>query len=164
MAAKTPTAEIVKFDFKEIAPLELAKIETLEDAVQFMVDRGITPKSIEDFGDGFKVVTKDAKNLLVGKGFFALGWRQFTSDKFAGAQGVALYVITTDGTNEKFCIIDMSTGIAKQIREEIAPLTDGGVLVPNGLTRSDYTTTININGEDKEIQGTTFYLDTSVAA
>lgn len=166
MATKTekPGTEVIKFNFKEIPSTELAQMATVEDAIQYLVDRGITPRSIEDFGDGFKILTREAKSILVGKGFFIVGWRKFVSDKFGMTEGVALYVITTDGTNEKYCIIDLSKGISKQIHEEIAPVTDGGVLVPSGLTRSEYDTVVNINGKDTNVHGVTYYLDKSVAA
>lgn len=165
MATKTAaSAEVVKFDFKEIPTADLARLDNVEDAIQYLVDRGINPTSITEFGDGFAVLTKEAKSKLVGRGFFIIGWRKFVSQKFGATEGVALYVMTTDGTNEKYCIVDMSTGISKQIHEEIAPLTDGGVLVPNGLSRSEYDTTVNINGKDTAVHGVTFYLDKSVAA
>lgn len=154
---KATTKEVAKLEFSDLTPAELRSITTAEEAIELLIARGVTPKSISEFGDGFAILTREAKTKLVGVPFFIVGWRQFTSTKY-DTDGVAVYVITTDGENRKYTIIDTGSGIKRQLIEDIQEPV--GIHVPQGLTRSEYDN----GGPNKDIHGVTFYLDETVPA
>lgn len=151
------STEIAEIDFSSLTAADLRDIGTAEEAMQLLIDRGVTPKIITEFGDGFAVLTGENKSKLVGIPFFIVAWREFESARYS-TNGVAVYAITTDDTNRKFCIIDTGTGIKRQLIEDVQQKV--GIHVPQGLTRSEYDNA----GPDKNIHGVTYYLDTTAAA
>ena len=78
------------------------------------------------------------------------------SDKFEkGGEFVSIYVVDAQGG--KWIINDASTGIYSQCRK----YADKGItslIVRNGLVRSDYEKTVNVDGKDTVINATTYYL------
>lgn len=154
----TKSKEVAKVEFEDLTPAELRSITTAEEAIALLVAKGATPRSISEFGDGFAILVGDeGKKRLVGVPFFIIGWREFQSTKY-NTNGVAMYVITTDGEDRKYTVIDTGTGIKRQILEDIQEPV--GIHVPQGLTRSEYDNA----GPEKNIHGVTYYLDETVPA
>lgn len=109
-----------------------------------------------DFGTGFNVLKN--KDNLVGVPFVVLEWR-FNHSKEFDQEYVAAVVM--DEKNNKHILVDGSTGVCAQLRTVTdAKIADGlpypqaGLIVRNGLTRSDYTKEV----DGKEIAASTYYL------
>lgn len=123
---------------RSITDADLAGITSYEDAARLLDSLGATPVSVEDYGNGFKVVEKDT---LIGVGFVIIQ-AHFRDGEF-GDGFVSLECVTKN--NDKVVINDGSTGIFAQCQMIIAqrtekgdPTPDMGIIVPNGLTKSAY--------------------------
>lgn len=125
----------------------------------------LTGQSVVDLGDvlpSFDVLSKEEKARLVDRDLFLMEWRFNDSDKVIkdgeAAQFVSVLVLDI-ASGEKYVINDGSTGIYSQLRA-VSQRTGrrGGFRVKNGLHRSDYTKTVNIDGKDQVIAATTYYL------
>lgn len=132
---------------------DLRNISSFADAMAAAEAAG----PIEDFGSygtGFQVADK---NTLIGTPMVFLEWR-YNSGDFGVFVSIA--AVTEDG--RKIIINDGSSGICKQLQlvtdERVAkkhPTPCAGLIVRNGLTRSDYTYT---DDKGHEIPAETFYL------
>lgn len=149
-------------DLAKITPAELRSLTSPDELIAFYKAQGITPQDITEFGDGFTVLLGDDKTRLVGMPFHLIAWRPFFSDKY-GVDGVFVWVMAdqvdkSTGEYQRYRVVDLSTGIAKQLIDDIQ--THAPLNVPGGLVRSEYTN----GGPDKDQHGVTFYLDTSARA
>ena len=141
----------------------LADLKSFADVQALFVDSGVVAESIEDYGNGFKVC-KD-KNSLVGVPFAVIEWRfndgDYKDESGNPTQYVAAYIMTKN--NDKMVLVDGGSGICAQLRRvSDVRIASGktnnimrGLLVSDGLTRSDYTFT---DAKGIEQPATTFYL------
>lgn len=131
----------------------LAGIGSFADAMQVLSDAGINAIDYsEEFGDGFTLLKgNDEKATLVGVPFVILGIKFAEGDY--DTDFAILHVVTEDG--RKCVVVDGSTGIRSQAHVMADKGITAGVLVKNGLTRSDYD---YIDEKGKKTPATTFYL------
>lgn len=163
---------------------QLRSIQTYEDAERLLLEE-YGADAISDIGDwignGFRVLSKEQKSLLVGKPFLILDWSFNTGDmgQFVSAR------IMTVGDNGKFVLNDGSSGIYADLRELTnRTRKNTGYRVKGGLRVSQYDTCASCDrprrkddavcpnllsndtpcgDESKERhRGETYYLDTSV--
>lgn len=157
--ATGPTAEVAAPD--SYKPDTLRSITTWDQALEAAMQAFGQPVAVahEELGDGFAVLPTDKKDRLIGVPLFLMEWRFADGDngRFVSIRAVAQ---NEDAPGvRKYIINDGSTGICQQLAEyQEQTGRTGGLMVRNGLRRSDYTYT-NDNGEDKA--ASTFYLDTS---
>jgi hypothetical protein len=133
--ANTST-EIANVKFSDI---DLAAIKTMADAQKFLESQGVEFAAASEYGSGFAML--ENKDMLIGRDFLILDMNFYPGDfekDFA-----ALQIITTN--NEKFILVDGSTGICEQARLIRAQRAEAGVkrpgsgiIVKGGLTRSDF--------------------------
>ena len=138
----------------------LAEISSLSDALAALEGHGATAESMADYGNGFSVV--DDKRRLVGVPFVILEWR-FNDSDMSDLPFVSATAVTQTG--EKVIINDGSTGVRDQLLritkrrlERGHPTPAAGLMVPKGLTESNYTFT---DADGKDRPATTFYLSES---
>jgi hypothetical protein len=94
----------------------------------------------DEMGNGFRILQD--KNLLVGKRCVFMHWR-FSEGDFGVFVSAA--VVTTEG--EKYIVNDGGAGIHADLMEYSARTGRfGGMLAPNGLRVSEYTTCNGCNG------------------
>jgi hypothetical protein len=131
----------------------LASITSFQDAMQALSDAGInTVDYSEEFGDGFQLMKgNDQKGTLVGVPFVILGIK-FAEGDYDESFAI-LHVVTEDG--RKCIIVDGGSGVCAQAKAMAAKGITAGVLVKNGLTRSDYD---YVDEKGKTAPATTFYL------
>jgi hypothetical protein len=132
---------------------DVRNIKTWEEAAALFDEAGVVDASI--LGDGFQILRRKDKDQLIGKAFLILDFKEIEGDFGAF---VTLRIVTK--SNEKFRLSDGSTGIYSQLmelREETG--REGGIVVKNGLTRSDYTYTDPSDNSEKAAY--TYYLDIS---
>jgi|SRR5882672_167254 len=158
--AKNSTGKAVeKVPAREISDMELAEVSTFEEALNLANDiYGGISAAHEEMGTGFEVLDKEEKGQLVGAQCFFLQWAFHVGDmgEFVSANVI---VRNSDGSVRKVVVNDGSTGIYKQLAEYTEKTgKQGGLLVKNGLRRSDYKYT-DKDGQQKP--ATTFYIDTS---
>lgn len=159
MAAKStaqPTAVAIP-DFQDD---DFSSLTSFDDAVALLQGAGIELKNASDvLGSGFAVLKN--KDLLIGVPFIAIQWRFIDGNngRFAAVHVMA----KMPGAKEalRYILVDGSLwGICKQLTAYTEKTgVNKGLLVDNGLSRSDYET--EVNGE--QISGTTYYLDTTAA-
>lgn len=132
----------------------LAKISSLQDALDALAEIGANVEDFADYGDGFSVV-KD-KNTLAGKPFVIMHWA-FKEGTFGAF--VICQIVTESG--EKLVLMDGSTGILEQLQNVTEArkrngLANGqfGLIVRNGLRVSNYT----YESEGKIVPASTWYL------
>lgn len=152
-------SHLIAVGAKQLPAHAIADVETWEDALKLAQETFAHLISSEELNDGIVLIEKDT---LVGVPFLVLDVKfrlsSFDDDGFyATVRGI-------DKNNRKFVFADGSVGIAQQL----AFLADkfnqrGGFFIPNGLDRSEYETTKIIDGKEKKIQATTFYLNTQPA-
>jgi hypothetical protein len=135
----------------------LGQIHSFADAVRYAEEAGLAVVKSGEYGDGFSLL-KD-KNALCGVPFLILS-QKFHDGDFSKAF-VVLHVVTKH--NEKFIIVDGSTGIRDQVELWSNQSKTGhimGTIVENGLTRSDYEVELPDpkTGELVKSPATTFYL------
>jgi len=134
----------------------LAKITSFDDASAMLASTGIAVESMSDYGTGFSVVDK---GKLVGVPFLILEWRfnksELNEDGFVSVAAVTKH-------DDKVIFNDGSSGILAQLRmvtaqriERKHPTPQAGLIVADGLTKSDYTYT---DDKGKSIPATTYYL------
>jgi hypothetical protein len=134
----------------------LAKITSFDDAKGMLDSTGIVLESMSDYGTGFSIMEK---SKLVGVPFLILEWRFNNSDLNEGGF-VSVAAVTKH--DDKVIFNDGSTGILAQLRmvteqrtERKHPTPQAGLIVADGLTRSDYSYT---DDKGKTIPASTYYL------
>src|SRR5258708_40174385 len=110
-------------DLSQITRAQLRNLTSPTELIAFYQAQGITPMDITEFGDGFTVLLGDDKTRLVGQPLHLIAWKPFFSDKY-GVDGVFAWVMTdqpdkTTGEFQRYRVVDLSTGIAKQLIDEI---------------------------------------------
>ena len=163
---KTDVAIRESAELQNLTAEELRNLTSPTELLEFYQAQGITPADITEYGDGFPILLGDEKKRLVGRAFHLIAWKEFESKKY-NCPGIMAWVMTDKanpqtGEFERYRLVDLSTGICRQLREDIG--THRPMVVPNGLVRSEYDTEIEINGKSQEIHGVTYYLDTTPAA
>lgn len=170
-----PTQEVmaVRDMFSEEA---LRDIVSFEDAARLLYANDV---AIDDaatvIGDGFALIRKERKGILVGVPLLILEWNFYPGDY--GDTFVAMRVVARnpDGSAGKYIVSDGSTGIAESLRKYTARTGKAtGLMVRNGFRASDYTYCNTCdrplrNGEaddehrdaGEHVKATTYYLDTS---
>jgi hypothetical protein len=131
----------------------LGEITSFDDALALLTETygeaGIVVAS-DVLGDGFAMLTN--KDLLIGVTFVAVKWTITMGDH---GEFAVVKLVTIDG--KKYVVTDGSTGLHQQLSDFSAKTGRyGGLVVKNGLRKSDYTYT-DENG--KETPATTYYLD-----
>lgn len=114
----------------------------------------------ETLGNGFTILNKDAKDVLIGLPCIFMSWNFNLGDngEFVSAQVVAR---GPGGSTIKAIVNDGSTGIYRQLSEYTRRSNgkQGGMIARRGLTRSDYTYEDPTTGESRP--ATTYYIDTT---
>lgn len=128
------------------------------DLAQSYLPKGVeTPLASEELGDGFALLEKTDKDILIGQDMILLDW-VFSPGDF-DEEFVTVRLVTRQGG--KFIVNDGGTGIRQQLREYTDRTGRLAVMrVEKGLRRSDYTKQ-DENG--KPYAASTYYLDTSAA-
>lgn len=131
-------------DVSKTAPIyddqTLGDIKSFSDALAVLETAGVAITDITDYGDGFAVVAKDA---LVKVPFVILDYKFADGDY--GENFTIIRAVTK--FDQKVIITDGGTGIRKQVEDLDRRGVVGGVLVPNGLTVSEYSYTDEKTGE-----------------
>lgn len=149
--ADTKAKELAKISDEET----LAGITSLDDAFKALASAGINVTEAKELGTGFQILKE--KDQLVGVPFLVLMMQFNSSDKFdKDGEFVSLHVITEKG--DKWIVNDGSTGIMAQCQRYAKAGHSAGLIFREGLTRSDYTKTVTVDGKEKEISATTYYL------
>lgn len=145
----------------------LGNLKSFDDVLTLFRDSGLVIESSADYGAGFTELPDRDKGRLVGVPFVIVEYRFGTSDEHFDADGNGRpYVVCLVMTRhqEKYRFTDGGTGIFSQlVRIRDGRVSDGmnpanvyrGIMVPNGLTRSDYK---YINDKGETSSATTFYL------
>jgi len=136
----------------------LATMTDFDSVKAIFESANVAVESFDDYGTGFKVVKKDA---LIGIPMILVEWRFSVGDY---GNFVSVAAVTKHG--DKVIFNDGSTGIRAQLEmvteqrnEKQHPTPQAGLLVNEGLTRSDYTTDIpNAKGELVPTSASTYYL------
>lgn len=136
----------------------MRSIGSFDDALRVLEQAGIGAIDYStEFGDGFQLLKgKDEKATLVGVPFVILGIKFAEGDYMKdGKPGefAILHVVTKDG--RKCILVDGSTGICEDAKDIVKTGRTAGVLVPRGLSRSDYD---YIDDKGEKNPATTFYL------
>lgn len=151
---KSDEVQVIGGDFSNE---ELSNIQDFNQALELLAEKlgaDNVHRASDVLGDGFKLLSN--KDLLAGVGCIFVTW-----DFHQGTHGefVAAKVITQD--NQKYVVIDGSTGIRDQLRAYTTEYNKrGGLVCEKGLRRSDYKFTDD-KGELKD--ASTFYLDLSAS-
>lgn len=177
--AATPTEQPAQ----EVATTDLFSAEALrgitsfEDAARMLYLNDIEiVEAGQVIGDGFALLKKDRKNILVGVPLLLLEWNFYPGDYGDTFCAIRLVSRNPDGSAGKYIINDGSTGIAdalKDYTERTGKVT--GLMVRNGLRASDYTfceacdralkpgeADEKHRDDGKHSKATTYYLDTSM--
>jgi len=154
MAQKT-TTDVARQSFSDD---KLGAITSFADAAALLNDSGVAVEDYSDYGTGFTVLKTEHKDQLTGAPFVILEWRFTDGDN---GEFVSALIVTKD--NRKLVLNDGSTGIKDQLKAVTASRESSkhknptqGLVVPNGLTRSDYQYADPKTGELRP--ATTFYL------
>lgn len=159
---------VLQMGAERIKDEALRSVESFDDAVRLAAEvHGVVTDYAEQYGTGFSVIDKSA---FVGKTIMLLDWR-FSAGDYGSMVSVVAHA--KDGT--KGIINDGSTGVHDQLRDiTLADGIHGGLMVPFGLTVSDYPTCkecgkprprdvveCNVCGDMSEDRSTghTYYLD-----
>lgn len=171
MVSKSDSTDLAAPESNEVAVYEnnaprafstevLSSITSFDDVSQLFADNEIPLESADQYGSGFDIL--DNKGLLVDVPFVILEWRFNASDLAEG--GFVSAAIVTE-RNDKWIINDGGTGIFEQLKRVTASRLRTrkghpqlGLVCQNGLSVSNYETTVNINGKDTAIKGTTYYI------
>lgn len=146
---------------------DIEDIKSLEDLEQFLADNGALPEDIEDYSDGFALLTD--KNKLVDVDMIVLDFqvkestyparkKDGTPDKETTRYYAVMSVITP--ANERLVVVDGGTGIPAQLLKLAEKRHKRGIAaktpfrVTGGLRASTYVTEI----DDQPTSATTFYL------
>lgn len=149
-----------------LAREEINLAVTFEEALAIAAQKtGLTSDALAFIGSPYTVLKGTDKDKLVDEPLFVRNWR-FAMDDETEREYAVMHVVTKrevmPDMGSLFIITDGSTGICAQLRAETEkrvgdshPTPTQNLLIPNGLTRSDYT----IEGDDGKPQdATTFYL------
>lgn len=141
---------------------ELLSVQSFDDALrlatQYYGEENLV-RADETIGNGFRLLAD--KDTLIDVPFIALAWRFNPGDY---GEFVTMMVVTQDG--RKFIMNDGSTGISQQLATYTnASGRHGGMIVPRGLTRSDYEyedhSMLDSEGNPTKRPAHTYYLNTS---
>lgn len=143
----------------KLSSSDLQEMQSFEDALRVLQERGIEVHSSTEFGDGFVKPDADNKSIkakLVGVKMIIVSAQETEDDN--GREFTVFRAITENGSRIVFS--DGSTGLAAEAHDWLTK--HGGQWVPiianHGLRRSDY----DFENDKGEIQSaTTFYLDTT---
>lgn len=137
---------------------DMRAIHSFEDALKLVTDTvGDILDATDEIGSGFAQL--DNKDRLVDTTFIILSFSINDGD-FRDAEGfqqkfVSLRVVAQTG--EKYWFTDGSTGISRQLRDYVEMGgRKAGLLVKNGLRKSEYTFT-DANGNEQPAK--TYYLN-----
>ena len=159
MARETDTASVVPSS-PRLSTEIYAGITSFDDALAIVQDVfGGEVVDSADLGDGFTLVQKHEKGMLIGVPFIILA-ANFTEGDYLREDGtkgtfVSCRIVTQDG--RKLVLNDGSTGIHDQIKMlwSMKPETQGKPIVcRNGLRVSEYD-------HPEHGKASTYYLDTS---
>lgn len=151
--------DVTAFDnARSAVPSEmLAEISDFASALSALENAGVAYNSISDYGTGFTVIDKEK---VVGVPFVVVEWR-FNASALNDDGFVSAAIVTKHG--DKFIINDGSSGMRKQFREITDrrnaakhPTPQNGLLVPGGLTVSNYEYE---DSDGKRRPARTYYLD-----
>lgn len=112
--------------------IDWSSIVSAKDAFQALADLGIQVTNASDYGDGFKLIEDKDKGKLVGVPFICVNAR-IANGSFGDFS--ILHVITKN--NDKYLIVDGSTGIHKQVSNHGRAVFIG-LMCEDGLTVSEY--------------------------
>ena len=136
--------------------IDYSQVRGLDDAIAAANAAGLDVQDITDFGDGFVLLDSGDKATLKGVPFVIMDGMNRV-DKSTGRSYVSLRIVTGDG--RKLIVNDGSVGIyeqAQSIFEKRGTLR--GLIVKDGLTGGEYTTTItNSKGESEKVTASTYY-------
>jgi hypothetical protein len=139
---------------------DLQKVDDF-DAVLAMVEEayGDVVDATAELGDGFRVLTREEKERMVGIPLVLMHWK-FSESDYQRPDTDSYFVIVRCAAKHrnapmgKYVITDGGTGLARQLLEYTQRTgRQGGLVLRKGLLRSDYDTE---NGP-----ATTMYLDVS---
>lgn len=130
----------------ENAGIDWREVTNVNDALALL---GNVANSADLFGDGTTLIKDKAE--LVGRSFIVLEWR-FQTDEESNREYVNVHIMGADGSRARFN--DGSTGVYSQLKELTEKGFTGGIKVPNGLRRSDYTKEL---ADGSRSAATTFY-------
>lgn len=139
---------------------QLSSIESFDDVTALLAAEGITLDSADEvLGNGFTILDKDEKGMLVGIPLVCLSWQFNAGDN---GEFVSINIVAKMPGNvvpSKFVVNDGSTGIRDQLKAYSNKTGKfAGLTVKRGFRRSDYPYT---DADGKTRTATTFYLDTS---
>jgi len=134
---------------------DLASIKSFGDALE-LVKNNVGESGVlvadEVLGNGFRLL--ENKDGLLGTPMLLVSWDFHTGDH---GEFCTVHLVTEE--NKKYVINDGSSGICAQLRSLTSSKNQyGGMLVRNGLRRSDYEFEDD-NGQKKPAK--TYYLDVS---
>jgi hypothetical protein len=157
----TPEAEAISGGRNSnlFATPDLRAITSMDEAIALVEQTlGVEMVDAEDeIGNGFTVLRKDQKHLLIGVPFFIMSvdfQEGDYMDEETGTTGnfATLMIITDHG--DKYILNDGGTGIYRQIEDwAIASGKVGGMIVKNGLRESKY------EAKGERPAGVTYYLN-----
>lgn len=117
----------------------------------------------EVLGDGFGLLTKETKAMLVGIPCLFMEWAFRDGDFGRPFVSVRIVARMPGGSIGRFIMNDGSTGIADQLAKYTKKTGKlGGLLVAKGLNRSDYEVE-NPDQPGKMMPATTYYIDTTAS-
>lgn len=149
------TGEIVTSTPRAFSVEELRSINSFDDALNLTVAKFGTeiPQASEEIGDGFTLLDKEEKDILIRRDMILLDW-SFSKGDF-GSDFVTIRCVTRDGG--RYIVNDGGTGICEQLREYSERTGRYSALrVERGLRKSEYSNEYSENA-------VTYYLDTSSA-
>jgi len=149
----------------------LTQLDSFDAAIQALVDAGLSPTPVSEYGDGFEVLDEKEKGQLVNQPFVILASSLNPDGEYG--EYISLRIMTKDG--RKLVLNDGSTGIkdqAKFIMNERPTLA--GLVCAKGLRSSDFSFCENCKtvgkrgaaqcsscGHSPMKPATTYYLDVS---
>lgn len=144
---------------------ELADIETFDQLVSLMGDKGIQIDMADKvLGDGFAILNSEDKGTLVGKTMILIDWR-FSNGDMGEFVSIRAAVQMTPGSQDlrKLIINDGSAGIFRDLKKFSAATGKyAGLMVKRGLRVSEYDYEwTDKDGVVRRSPAKTFYLDTS---
>lgn len=165
-------AEIDAFDRVNTARAVVTRedvedINSLDDLEQFLADNGALPEDIEDYSDGFALLTDKRKlvdvdmivlDFQIKESTFPALKKDGAADPDATRYYAVMSVITP--ANERLVVVDGGAGIPAQLLKLVQKRAKKGVAVKapfrvnGGLRASDYVTEI----AGQRTSATTFYL------
>ena len=139
---------------------QLREVTTFEDALRLTEETfGVIAAADEVLGDGFTLLRSDQKDLLTGRPMLLMEWSFYEGDFGGNFAAIRAVVQNPDKSVSRYIFNDGSAGICEQLaRYTKRTGITGGLVVRQGLRRSDYTYT---DEEGNERPASTYYLDVS---